>query len=123
MSKEKNPKEKKRLSLERDHRMLIADSNSRQRATAVRIAKKSSHHSIRRKERALLQTGINNNPEDIQDKLLISVPPKARGIWKTSAVSLGQFLDPDIRSTQHSLRSVSPIKKEKRVPLKKTRPK
>jgi hypothetical protein len=120
MSKVKNPKEKKRLSLERDHRALIANSNSRQRATAIRIAKKSGNHSIRRKESVLLQTGIIN-PEELQDKLLVSILPKTHGIRKTSAVSLGQYLDPEIRVTQHNLKSISPIKKERRVHLKKSR--
>ena len=113
MSRIKHPKEKKRLSLDRDHRILITDSNSRERAGVIRKIKKLGKHSIRRKESAILRTGLGN-PAAIDEEIATKVPIKARGIRKESVVTLGQYLNPEIRRTKYNSRSISPLRKRNR---------
>jgi hypothetical protein len=113
MSRVRHPKEKKRLSLARDHRSLIADSNSRERAYAIRTIKRKGKRAVRRKASAILQTGLKN-PDTVQDDFVTKVPTKARAIRKNAAVTLGQYLDPKIKGTRHNLRSISPLRKRNR---------
>ena len=113
MSKIKNPIEKKKLSLERDHRILIADSNSRERALAVRKFKKFGNKVVRRKAQAALRIETESIESSGQVSMQPKIPNRLR-INKARAVTLEQYLDPEIRNSRHDLRAIAPIRKRKR---------